>query len=222
MAEKIFLLVCEGETDVYVFQALAEHFSSSETALTIVSLAPQRDATSGTYPSHGFGEVINWCSANKDKIQMLLDFRGAGALFVQMDTDIAGQANPGCIGQGHSARHCCQEKLNQQFGTPDEPPRCHYILPTQNTETWILASHQPPALDDNSMAISNYELITDTEQRLIALGYPSKKGVNKNAPRRLNKKPADKYKKYGKPLTDNLTLARQRCTELHRLCNLLG
>jgi hypothetical protein len=139
-----------------------------------------------------------------------------------MDTDIAGQANPDCIGQGHSARYCCQEKLNQQFGTSDEPPRCHYILPTQNTETWLLASHNFSALDGNLQAINDYELITDTEQRLIALGYPSKKGVNKNAPRKLNKRPADKHKKYGKQLTNNLALARQRCTELHRLCDLLG
>jgi hypothetical protein len=217
MAEKTFLLVCEGETDIYIFEALAQHLSKAE----IISLAPQRDATSGTYPSHSFGHVLNWCADNRSRIQMLLDFKGAHALFLQMDTDIARQANPDCMGQGHSARHCCQDKLNQKLDTTQEPPRCHYILPTQNTETWILASHEDPVLDENSIAISNYELITNTEQRLIALNYKSKKGVNNNAPKKLNKRPASKHKRYGKQLTGNLMLARQRCAELDRLCSLL-
>jgi hypothetical protein len=141
MAEKDFLLVCEGETDVYIFQALAAHLSNPETQLTITSLAPQHDATSGTYGSHGYDDVLNWCLANRDKVQMFIDFKGAESMLIQMDTDIAQQANPDCTTQGHSARHCCQEKLSERLGTTQEPPRCHYILPTQNTETWLLASH---------------------------------------------------------------------------------
>lgn len=221
MAEKIFLLVCEGETDIYIFKAIAKHLSSAETLLTVIELAPQLDATSGTYPSHGFGCVLNWCTDNRGRIQMLLDFKGANALFLQMDTDIAGQANSDCMEQGHSARHCCQEKLNQKLATTEEPPRCHYILPTQNTETWILASHEGPELDEKSIAISDYELITNTEQRLIALNYKSKKGVSNNAPRKLKKTPASMYKKHGEQLVGNLMLARQRCNELDRLCILL-
>lgn len=221
MAEKTFLLVCEGETDIYIFEAIAKHLSNAETVLTIISLAPQLDATSGTYPSHSFGHVLNWCADNRRKIQMLLDFKGANALFLQMDTDIAEQANSDCMEQGHPARHCCQEKLNQKLDATEEPPRCHYILPTQNTETWILAGHEAPELDENSIAISDYELITNTEQRLIALNYKSKKGVSNNAPRKLKKTPASMYKKHGKQLTGNLMLARQRCAELDRLCILL-
>ncbi|MDI1358378.1 MAG: hypothetical protein PSU84_09170 [Methylobacter sp.] len=221
MAEKTFLLVCEGETDIYIFEALAKHLSNDEIVVTVISLAPQLDATSGTYPSHSFGHVLNWCADNRSRIQMLLDFKGANALFLQMDTDIAGQANPDCIGQGLSPRHCCQEKLNQKLSATEEPPRCHYILPTQNTETWVLASHDGPALDENSIAISDYELITDTEQRLIALKYKGKKGVSNTAPRKLKKTPASMYKKHGEQLTGNLMLARQRCNELDRLCILL-
>lgn len=222
MAEKNFLLVCEGETDVYIFQALAAHLSNPDTQLEITSLAPQHDATSGTYESHGYGDVLNWCLAYRNKIQMLIDFKGAESMLIQMDTDIAQQANPDCMEQNHSARHCCQEKLNEKLGTSAEPVRCYYILPTQNTETWLLASHNNVSLlDANMNAINNYELITDTEQRLIYLGYKSKKGVNKHAPRKLNKRPAEQYKKHGKQLTSNLTLARQRCVELNRVCLLL-
>lgn len=223
MAEIILLLVCEGETDIYIFQALSSHFSSPEKMLTVISLAPQLDATSGTYPSHGFSYVLKWCVANHRTIQMLIDFRGASTLFLQMDTDIARQVNSGCIDKGYSARHCCQEKLNEKLGVSEEPNRCHYILPTQNTETWILASHEQPELDGNLAIINNYELIDDTEKRLIALGcYPSRKGKSNKAGRKLDKKPATKYKEYGKQLTGNLALARQRCAELDRLCNFLA
>ncbi|MDP2904332.1 MAG: hypothetical protein Q8N96_14700 [Methylovulum sp.] len=64
MAEKIMLLVCEGETDLYVFQALTKYFSTPEIRLVVVSLAPQRDATSGTYPAHGFGDVLRQLAIN--------------------------------------------------------------------------------------------------------------------------------------------------------------
>lgn len=221
MIKKKFLLVCEGPTDLYIFQALSRHFSSTELRLSFESLSPQQDATSGTYPRHGFGDVLNWCLANKQKIQMLIDFRGASALFIQMDTDIAKKANPQCVEQNNSPRQCCYEKLNERLATPEEPPRCHYVLPTQSTETWILASHTNASLLDGSLLpILNYELINNTEQRLIDLGYPSKKGKNKKS-RKLNKRPADKYKEYGDRLTGNLQMARSRCDELDRFCRIL-
>lgn len=221
MIEKKFLLVCEGPTDLYIFQALSRNFSSIELRLSFESLSPQQDATSGTYPRHGFGDVLNWCLANKQKIQMLIDFQGASALFIQMDTDIAKKANPQCVEQNNSPRQCCYEKLNERLATLDEPPRCHYVLPTQSTETWILASHTNTSLLDNGLLlISNYELISNTEQRLIDLGYPSKKGKNKNS-RKLKKSPAEKYKEYGDRLIENLQIARLRCDELDRLCRIL-
>lgn len=219
MTEKLFLLVCEGETDIYIFEALATHFSNDNLNYQIKSLAPEPDATNGTttYPAHGYGNVLNWCSSNREDIQLFIDFEGAEGIFIQMDTDIALKANPRCSKACYSERFCCEQKINMQLGTTEEPPRCHYILPTQNTETWILASHYSPELEK----IENFELITDTEQQLIALGYKSKKGVNKHAPRKLNKYPAENHKKYAKQLINNLSLARQRCAELDRLCCLL-
>lgn len=220
MAEKTVLLVCEGETDLYVFQELTKHFSTLETRLVLQELAPQQDATSGTYLAHGFGNVLNWCAANCNKIQMLIDFRGAEALFIQMDTDIATQIHPECTQQGHTARHCCQDKLNHRLAVFDEPDRCHYILPTQNTETWLLSCQDYSVLDKNLAVVSDYETITDIDQHLIDLGFKSKKGANKNAARKLDKRPANKYKKYGKQLVANLATARARCAELDRLSQL--
>lgn len=224
MVEKLFLLVCEGPTDIYIFEALASHFSNDRVNYEIEPLSPEPDATSGTFPAHGYGNVLNWCASNQDEIQLFIDFgykgREVERIFIQLDTDIAHKINAGCVDQGHSARVCCEQKLNQKLGTPQEPPRCHYILPTENTETWILASHNFSAIDDNLKQIENFELITDTEQRLIhQLGYGSKKRK-----RKLDKNPATKYRdgeKFSKQLVANLSLARQRCAELNRLCSIL-
>lgn len=215
---KTILLVTEGETDIIVFKAIAKNLSNDE--ITFVAIAPQKDATSGTYRSHGFGEVINWCQANHNKIQMLIDFKGASALFVQMDTDIADQVNEDCVKAGGTPRQCCAEILNKSLSSETEPEYCHYILPTENTETWLLASHDHfSALDRNLSEINDYELITDTEQRLIDIGYPGKKKGGNN--RKLNKYPATKYNKYAQQLVENLSSARQKCRELDRLCSLI-
>ncbi|MGZ4970472.1 MAG: hypothetical protein ACXV7H_13205, partial [Methylobacter sp.] len=59
-----------------------------------------------------------------------------------------------------------------------------------------------------------------TEQRLIDLGYSSRKNKGGRA-RKLSKSPARRYKNHGEQLIANLTLARQRCNELDRLCVLM-
>jgi hypothetical protein len=217
VADKTFLLVAEGETDIIIFQVVAKHLSSKQVTINIKSLAPQKDVTSTGYPPHGFGEVQNWCIANKNKIQMLIDFSGANGLLVQMDTDIALQINKGCT---KTPRECCTDKLNEAFATIKEPNRCRYILPTQNTETWLLASHgNYTALDSSLREVTDFESLSDTEERLVALGYPSKKV--KTGRKKLSKKPR-KYHAHGQQLINNLPLARIRCQELDRLCDILA
>ncbi len=216
--EKKIALVAEGETDIIVFQALANYFSDENITYKFIPLAPQKDATS-KYPSHGFGEVLNWCKSNKDNIQMLLDFRGMSTLFIQMDTDIAHQTNEDDFKAGVSPRQCCENKLNEKFSSLNEPDRCHYILPTESTETWLLASNvEVTWLSSNLSEITNYELITNTEQRLIEIGYSNRKVKSK---RKLNKKPAKKYNQYAQQIIENLDIAKQRCPELNRLCHLI-
>lgn len=213
------MLVCEGETDLIVFEALASFFSTREKKIVFQSLSPHRDATSGTYPPNGFGEVLNWCRRNKDRYQMFLDFKGANALFIQLDTDIAKKINSDCVIHGNSPRQCCEETLNNCFQNTKEPNQCYYILPTQNTESWILASHRDVTwLDQDKRLISDYELL-NSEERLVELGYSSKKSGRR---RRLNKNPASRYREYAKRLTSNLDVARGRCKELDRLCVLMN
>ena len=216
MPGKTFLLVAEGETDIIIFQAIAGHLNSGQVPINIKVLAPQIDMTSNGYTSHGFGEVKNWCAANKNRIQMLMDFRGANGLLIQMDTDIALQINRGCT---KTPRQCCADKLNEAFATLNEPNRCYYILPTQNTETWLLASHDNyTALDSTLQEVTDFESLTDTDGRLGDLGYSGKK--IRTGRKKLSKKPK-KYPVYGQRLINNLPLARLRCQELDRLCNIL-
>lgn len=215
MVERTLLLVCEGETDIYVFQALSKHYSNTNIELKIILLAPQQDATSGTYPSFGYGSVLNWCESNKNKINLLIDFQGASALLLQMDTDIAMQVNSSCMLQNKSARQCCEEKINQKFDTTKEPEKCHYILPTESTETWLLASYTNfSALNNSCKLLVNFEHVADTVDLLIDLGFP-RKG------RKLRKTPAKSYIKHSKQLVDNIVIAKSRCDELDRLCQLL-
>jgi hypothetical protein len=218
MSKKVFLLVCEGETDVYIFEEIARHLSSHTHQITIYPLAPQIDATSGSYERYGYGDVLNWCLAHHNDIEFFLDFKAADGLLIHLDTDISNKINPGC---SKPSKVCCEEALTSSLNGV-KPNRCHYILAVPNTEVWILASHDDVTMLDSSLqAINNYEHISDVAARMIDLGYPSKKGKNSRAPRKLNKTPAKKYKGYAKKITSNLTLARSRCSELESLCTML-
>lgn len=211
MAKNI-LLVAEGVTDIIVFEAIA---NLSDNEINFVVMAPQRDATSGTYKAHGFRQVMNWCNTNRNKIQTFIDFSKASALFVHMDTDIAKQINKTCIALGHRQRECCVEALNKSFSSNNEPKRCYYILPTQNIETWLLASYEHSG---NCLSkTKNYESITNPEQRLIDLNLPQ---PSQNKQKKLDKAPK-KYELYAQQLIKKLSLARSRCAELERLCTLI-
>jgi hypothetical protein len=221
------LLVCEGPTDAHVFEALAEHYSNNEVQIKITTLAPRYDATSGSYESFGFGSVLNWCKFNKNKVEKMLAFAGARALLVQMDTDIADNAMLQMDLKldehvNKNARERSEISITKAFGT--KPDNCYYVLPTQNTETWLLAANNTCSILDinNWSPLKNYEKITDTERWLIQLGYPSKKGKSAASERKLNKHPAKRYKTFGKELVDNLSIAKTRCVELDSLCNILS
>lgn len=213
--EKTILLVCEGPTDEPIFQAIADKLSNKTNIYKFNMIAPQIDATSGSADSFGWGNVCNWCIANNNKIDMFLEFDGAESLFIHMDTDIAGDIDPDYTKKGVSARQCCENRLNNCLGVNTAPNNCHYILPTQKTETWLLAQYDNlthPSVF--SHAIVNYESISDVDQKLIAIGYSQKKG-------KLRKE-INKYMAYGKSLANNLLIARNRCIELDNLCTAIG
>lgn len=67
---KVFLLVCEGPTDIEVIKSIAEKVKDNiGTPVEIRELSPTQDKTTGTYPSQGWTAVKSWCetySINKN------------------------------------------------------------------------------------------------------------------------------------------------------------
>lgn len=56
-----YLLVCEGPTDTYVIKRLASKiYEELGKAVEIIALAPQIDATTGTWERHGWSGVRNY------------------------------------------------------------------------------------------------------------------------------------------------------------------
>ncbi|MHB1494348.1 MAG: hypothetical protein ACYCUY_02710 [Acidithiobacillus sp.] len=201
---KEILLICEGPTDAHVIREIALHFSNNVTLI-----APQIDATSGTYERHGYGRVLNWCKANKaSQIQKLLSFKGKNAIFlIHLDTDIANSIYNG-RNTGLNARQRCEHRLNNELGTTSPPTNTYYILPTQNIETWILASFNLSVVDNNRTRVTNYEVISkkDVAQILADAGFV---------------KNVKKYPVYGKQIVSNLVKSSGLCKELAYLCTLM-
>ena len=109
-----FLLVCEGPTDIIILKEIATRLSEQYgKKAEIIEMSPQLDATSGSYPSHGWVEVKNWCkrfsTKSKEEIENMpvwarkileksnwrafLAINNAKALIIQLDTDIVNQIN---------------------------------------------------------------------------------------------------------------------------------
>ena len=209
------LLVCEGASDIPIFEAIAEEYSDENRCFNIKVVAPEFDATSGRHETFGWTKVCNWCSANAARIQLLIDFFGSPAFFIQMDTDIAGEIDSNYTSAGISARECCERKLNTELGVDSEPEKCFYILPSQKTETWLLSIH-----DQNTdphvftSTPQNYESLSNVDDLLIQLGYQS------NRQNKLIKRP-NIYASYAEQLVRHLTTARSRSSELNRLCTII-
>tara|TARA_R110002073_G_scaffold258022_1_gene421002 strand:- start:107 stop:751 length:645 start_codon:yes stop_codon:yes gene_type:complete len=210
------LLVCEGPTDYYILEEVAKKLSTPEKALTFQMIQPQIDATSGSVCRGGWSQVINWCRHNKDKINTLLAFKGAVAMFIQMDTDISMEIDPDHYAKRQTARQCCENALKTHLGARGQRDDCHYILPTQKTETWLLALHDEktdPAVFPEP--IQDYETISDVESKLLATGVYARKRSS------VKKSPARRYKAYGERLAARLPVARRRCSELDAFCTQL-
>ena len=201
---KNILLVCEGPTDAHVIKEIASHHSN---AVTLI--APQLDATSGTYVSHGYGKVLNWCKANTtSKIQALLAFSGRDSIFIiHLDTDIANNIYRGSD-TSLNARQRCEHRLNSELNAILQPINTYYILPTQNIETWILASMDLSVIDNNNAQVNDYETISKNNVNIILSNAGFKKEVKK-------------YPGYGKKIASRIQKCSALCGELQYLCTLM-
>ncbi|MEG7508403.1 hypothetical protein [Serratia marcescens] len=235
---KIFLLVCEGPTDIEIIRAMAEKVKESiGRPIEIRELSPTQDKTTGTYPRQGWTAVKSWCetySLNKNIVipeeleewrkklltkkmsfrwDTLIKMSGADGIILQIDTDIAEEmTHADFTTSGLTRKLFSHNAVNLWLNEIAKPLDFYYLMSTFSTETWLLASHQivenTTVLGDLA-TVTDYESIPDSEARLIALGYAKHK---KNGQVRLRKEPAI-YKRYGEKIVSKIDVVRARCIE---------
>lgn len=236
--KKKFLLVSEGPTDHVIIKEVAKTISSATgKEIEVIELSPQRDATSGTYPGHGWNGIQSWCKKFSLKTpeslshlpptaqqylmrqnwRALLAFDSADGLIIQLDTDIAEQLTElKNIQPGECRKTHCSESVLSWLNESAISTELYLALTSHSIETWILATHPPTAdIFKDLPANFNYEEITDVEDRLLSLGYASKFKRGRN---RVRKTPHDIYIPYAKSISENMSAVRQRCESADNLC----
>ena len=235
---KIFLLVCEGPTDIEVIRALSQKVQERiGSSIEIRELSPTQDKTTGNYPSQGWTAVKSWCetySLNKKIVippdiedwrkrllekkisfrwDTLIKMSGADGIIVQIDTDIAEKmTHADFTASGQTRKEFSLDAVNLWLSEDEQPDSFYYLMSTYSTETWLLASHEineNPLVLNDLKSISDFESIVDAEARLIAMGYAKYK---KDGIVRLKKEPAI-YKRYGEKIASKIDLVKARCSE---------
>ncbi|MBY7931793.1 hypothetical protein KW447_12415 [Vibrio fluvialis] len=228
-----FLLVCEGPTDLVFLKRLARNIGQDLGCdINVTELSPQRDATSGTWPPHGWSEVRRWCQTWKIKSDAEIEsvnpiFRemvkrrnwkalvatpNVDGLIVQIDTDIAEEIRDldvDFVNFDGTRREFCHKAVSCWLDINNDE-QCYILLPSYALEAWILATHEPDSECFKDLEDSfNYENISDIETFLLQLGYPRKtvrgaKRFRKNVP---------KYNDYADLVFENSPSVQMRCKE---------
>lgn len=235
---KKYLLVSEGPTDHVVIKEIANKISTNQgRQIDIIELSPQRDATTGTYPGHGWGAIKSWCAKFSQKSaadvahlpqmaqqylmrqnwRALIAFNNADGLIIQLDTDIAhllldtAPYVPGTCRKTH-----CNTNLLFWLKEPNTSAELYFAVTSSSIETWLLATFPPThAVFKDLPQNFNYEDITNVEDRLITLGFAS---GQKRGRERIKKSPYTIYEPYGKVIANQLPSVRQRCLAAEDLC----
>ena len=242
MSSKLYLLVCEGPTDILVIQEVAKKISiNTENTITIRELSPQKDATTHRYPSHGWEEVRRWCrlygkalNSSSDTFEALAAKRKswsaeiaiahADGLIIQMDTDIVEYITdfiPGYEGSTKSARkRFAQKAILSWLGETSLPSEIYLLLSTASTETWLLATHDRIESVFNDLPQNfDFEDIEDVVRRLIDLGYVTY--IDRNTGQEKLNKDLNIYSNYATQIANNLSKIRFECEETEKLCQKL-
>lgn len=235
---KKYLLVSEGPTDHVVLKEIAKKIAAEiGQVIEIVELSPQRDATSGTYPAHGWNAIQSWCKKfsfkspssmahlpastqqylQRQNWRSLLAFDSAIGLLIQLDTDIAQDLRDLKIIQpGDCRKTHCKDAVLTWLNESAAVDGLYLALTAHALETWILATHNPSeSVFDDLPKNFNYEHIEDVEERLISLGYDSKL---KRGRQRLKKSPYTIYETYAKRIAADLPAVRSRCEAADEFC----
>jgi len=241
MSDKIYLLVCEGPTDIQVIDKITKKISTQINDNIIVrELAPQRDKTTKRYPNHGWEEVRRWCKlygksdftdenpfaklAQQKNWQALVSAAGAEGLIIQMDTDIAQYIEdimPTFSQSTKKARKTfCEKSILKWLGLSSIPENIYLLLSTYSTETWILATHdRVESVFKDLEKDFDYECISDSIERLISLGYNSY--IDEYTGKEKLSKDLHVYSAYSNKIVNNLLKVRSECEEVEKFCSML-
>lgn len=237
----LFLLVCEGPSDIPVIRRVAEEICrTNKKDVEVRHISPQQDST-GAWERHGYVGVTKWCAlyGHKDEKdleklskelrkavlrknwQALVKAASADGLIIQMDTDIADQLNflPERFDESkHNRRVYCQNSLLKKLGLVNIPENLILLLPSFSTETWIIAT-----FDDSHVVFEtipkpiSFETLSNCEDLLISAGYRKER---KNGKYRL-KKSHDIYIPYAEQIVSHIDIVASRCKELESFKNKL-
>lgn len=204
---KRYLLVCEGPTDISILEAIAHSLGGG-----IIELAPKQDATTATYPSHGWKAVRDWCqrigaNSSKNPLEFYLKWHQADGLIIQIDTDIAHFIKIGKKYGASGDSSWCSKAIDNWLGVHHGLAFVHYVLPTYSTESWILATFANSRIGISGTR--DYESIATPEKYLMSLGYQTVNGkLKKN--RQLYK-----GERYSQRVLKHICKAKRRCSSLN-------
>jgi hypothetical protein len=150
--------VCEGPTDVEVFEPLIAHVTGR--VVKPVYLQPTLDRVDAP---GGDTRVEAWCKRSGFGLEWMLKPRGIELLIVQLDADR-------CPKYGAADTHALCSTIKGWLGPGAQRSELLIVLPSQATEAWLVAAHQPstPALED----------LRHPENALANLGLLDRRGAD--------------------------------------------
>lgn len=191
MSEINVAVVCEGETDFEILEAiLASVWPSIDPAgehvMTLIKLQPEGDGSSGNAGAHGGGwrGVCNWCRTARDfgGLAGLISLRQFKVLIILVDGEVAEESSVACNQPCPPASasidalraFILQNWLNE---APPLPPELVFCIPAQETELWVwsalfpeevAAQRHPECLRKPSNRLNRRELCTRIPKTIAA------------------------------------------------------
>lgn len=188
-------VVCEGQTDIPVLEAVLRRMLPDGWVLT--TLQPECDAL-GNWADAGWTKVREFCRCYGSYVAYLPD--APDVLIVQVDGDIAGQ-----VSAANNDELCAT--IKSWLGSGASHPGLVIVIPTQASETWLLAANRP--------ATPAIESVKKPAEQLVKAGlvdHDEHGGPVKDQQR---------YRELATPLADRLTALRPILKELDRFCSKL-
>ena len=219
-ATPTFRIVCEGDTDYVVLDAILSAVFEDHVATMI---QPERPAFAGkayTEMGSGWKGVRKWCAQCQERdgglarAMVQSPLSQVSALIIHVDADIAGQGDIDCERSCPPASATVDElrsKVLEWAGEERVPDHVVLCIPSKSTETWVVAALYP------GDAIVGPKLeCKDTEAYLC--GKPGEKLVTRESgrQRRGYRKHPPAFKKAASAITAHWADIQRACAQAQR------